>query len=178
MDAWVVGADAAGAVPLLAVDREGFDAVVAGFGEGAARWCAAHAFAGEAGRFLALPGVDGAPQAVLAGCDRRDALGALASLPLRLPPGRYALDPRGLPLDAGDAALGWALGAYRYTRYKKPAQPAARLVVDPATAARAGRLAEAAYTVRDLVNTPTELMGPAELAGAVRALAERHGAQV
>ena len=176
MDAWVIAADAAGAVPLIAVDRESFAEVTGSFGAGATRWCAANAFAGEAGRFLALPGADGAPQAVLAGCDRRDALGALASLPLRLPPGRYALDARGLALDAGDVALGWALGAYRFTRYKKPTQAAAQLVIDAATAGRASALAEAAYIVRDLVNTPSEHMGPAELAASVQALAARHGA--
>jgi len=176
MDAWVISDDAAGATPLLAVDREGFAAAAAALGEAAVRWCAANAFAGEPGRHLAIPDDDGGVRAVLAGCDRRDALFGLAALPVRLPEGRYALDARGLALDAGDVALGWALGAYQFTRYRKPARKPAQLVVDAASAARVAPLAEAVYRVRDLVNTPTEHMGPAELAGAVRALAERHGA--
>ena len=53
----------------------------------------------------------------------------------------------------------------------------AQLVIDAATAQRVTPMVEAVYAVRDLVNTPTEDMGPAELAGAVRALAERHGAE-
>lgn len=176
MDAWVISEHAGDAVPLLAVDRESFAATAATFGDAAVRWCAANGFAGEPGRHLALVDESGGVRAVLAGCDRRDALFGLATLPVRLPEGRYALDARGLALDAADVALGWALGAYQFTRYRKPARRPAQLAIDAATAARAAPLAEAIYHVRDLINTPTEHMGPAELAGAVRALAERHGA--
>ena len=177
MDAWVIAANAADATPLLGVDRENFEATVSTFGAEARRWCTANAFAGEAGRFLALPAADGGALAVLAGCDRRDPMFALASLPVRLPEGRYALDPSGgLALDGGDVALGWALGAYQFNRYRKPARAPAQLVIDAATAKRSAPMAEAIYHVRDLINTPTEDLGPVELAGAVRTLAERHGA--
>ena len=176
MDAWIMATDADGATPLLAVDRSNFGAIADLFGAQARRWCAANGFAGEAGRFVLIPGADGAPSAVLAGCDARDAIFGLATLPVRLPEGRYVLDPRGLALDAGDVALGWALGAYQFTRYKKASRVPAQLVVDPAVAQRAGMLARAAYQVRDLINTPTEDMGPAELADAIRVLAGQHRA--
>ncbi|MEO7877751.1 MAG: leucyl aminopeptidase family protein [Dokdonella sp.] len=174
MDAWTT--NAAASIPLIPVDRDRFAEIADAFGEEARRWCAAHAFAGEAGRFLALPGSDGTVQAVLAGCDPRDSMFALASLPSRLPEGVYSLDARGLGLDADDVALGWALGAYQFTRYKKPSRAPAQLSIDPATAARVASFANALNHVRDLINTPTEDMGPLELAGNVRALAERHGA--
>src|SRR5690606_32575233 len=92
MDAWIGDNDARTAVPLIAVDAQNVAAVASGFGEAARRWCDAQGFAGESGRFVLLPGADGAPQAVLAGCDARDALHALASLPTRLPAGSYRLD--------------------------------------------------------------------------------------
>src|SRR5215467_6116912 len=114
MHAWVDAADAACATPLLAVDKENLDAVCALFGPEVRRWCASHAFAGEPGRFVLVPGKDGTPAAVLAGCDRRDALYGLASLPLRLPEGDYLVDARGLSLDDAQVALGWALGAYQF----------------------------------------------------------------
>src|SRR5690606_8824896 len=41
-----------------------------------------------------------------------------------------------------------------------------------------GRQAEALFLVRDLINTPANDMGPAELAGAARDLGRRHGARV
>jgi leucyl aminopeptidase len=176
MHAWVDAADANAATPLLAVDKENLDAVCALFGPEVRRWCSAHAFAGEPGRFVLIPGKDGAPAAVLAGCDRRDALYGLSSLPLRLPEDDYALDPRGLALDEADVALGWALGSYQFTRYRKPTRKAARLAIDAATANAVRPIVEATFRVRDLVNTPTEDMGPAELANEVRDLAGRFGA--
>jgi len=176
MDAWIMATDADGATPLLAVDRSNFGAIADLFGAQTRRWCAANGFAGEAGRFVLIPGADGAPSAVLAGCDARDAIFGLATLPVRLPEGRYALDPRGLTLDAGDVALGWALGGYQFTRYKKATRAPAQLVVDPTVAQRVEMLARAAYQVRDLINTPTEDMGPVELADAIRTLAKEHGA--
>ena len=176
MHAWVDAAEAQSATPLLAVDKDNLDAVCALFGAEVRRWCAAHAFAGEAGRFVLVPGADGTPAAVLAGCDRRDALYGLASLPLRLPEGDYVVDARGLVLDEADVALGWALGSYQFDRYRKASRKPARLAVDKAIAHATMPLVEAIWRVRTLVNTPTEHMGPVELAAEVRDLADRHGA--
>ena len=39
------------------------------------------------------------------------------------------------------------------------------------------RIAENVFLARDLVNTPPNDMGPAELAAAARALAKKHGAK-
>ncbi|MGH8174551.1 MAG: leucyl aminopeptidase family protein [Rhodanobacteraceae bacterium] len=176
MEAWVDAANASEAIPLLAVDKENLDAVCALFGPEVRRWCKAHAFAGESGRYVLVPGKDGAPAAVLAGCDRRDPLFCLASLPLRLPEGDYSIDSRGLALDATHVALGWALGSYQFDRYRKASRKPARLVVDARTANDATPMSDAIRTVRDLINTPTEDLGPAELCAEVRRLAERHGA--
>jgi leucyl aminopeptidase len=176
MHAWVDAADAEAATPLLAVDKGNLDAVCALFGPEARRWCTAHAFAGEAGRFVLVPDKDGTPAAVLAGCDQRDGLFALASLPLRLPEGDYRIDARGLALDDADIALGWALGGYQFDRYRKATRKPARLVVDKSVAQAASPMAEAIARVRSLINTPTEDMGPSELAAEVRDLAGRYGA--
>ncbi len=176
MHAWIDAAEAKSAIPLLAVDKDNLDAVCALFGPETRRWCAANGFAGEAGRFVLVPDSDGTPAAVLAGCDRRDALFALASLPLRLPEGDYVVDARGLALDPADVALGWALGSYQFDRYRKATRKPARLAVEKSVASATLPMVEAIFRVRTLVNTPTEDMGPAELTGEVRALAERHGA--
>jgi len=177
MDAWIVTDSATDATPLVAVDRDRFAAIADALGAHVRRWCAAQDFAGEAGRFIALPGPDGGVAAVLAGCNANDGVFALAWLPQRLPAGRYALDTRGLAIDAADFALGWALGAYQFTRYRKPSRALAQLCVDTALAARIAPLAQAVYRVRDLVNTPTEDLGPEQLADAMRTLAAEHGAQ-
>jgi leucyl aminopeptidase len=175
MPAWIDAASARSATPLIAVDKDTLDAVCTAIGADARRWCAANGFAGESGRFVLVPGNDGAPT-VLAGCDARDSLFGFSSLPLRLPEGDYALDARGLALDRAEVALGWALGAYQFDRYRKPARAPARLVVDAATAKSVQPLVDAAFRVRTLVNTPTEDMGPEQLAAEVRDLAGRFGA--
>ncbi|MBN8728370.1 MAG: leucyl aminopeptidase family protein [Xanthomonadales bacterium] len=177
MNAWLSPSEAAAAVPLIAVDADHLARLADGMGEPVRHWCAANAFAGVAGEVLPLPAGDGGVEAILAGCNPADPLRALAHLPLRLPAGgAYRLDSRGLALDAEQVALGWALGAYRFGRYRDGRAPA-RLLLEPAVAGRARAMAEAVYHVRDLVNTPTEDLGPAELADEVRALAGRHGAE-
>jgi leucyl aminopeptidase len=178
MPAWTDAASARSATPLIAVDKDTLDATCAALGSDSRvrRWCASNGFAGESGRFVLVPGMDGTPAAVLAGCEARDALFGLSSLPLRLPEGDYVLDERGLALDRADVALGWALGAYQFDRYRKPPRAPARLVVDAATAASVQPIVDAAFRVRSLVNTPTEDMGPAELAAEVGDLARRSGA--
>ena len=176
MHAWIDPAHANAATPLLAVDKEAFAAVCELFGPEVRRWCATHGFAGESGRFVLVPGKQGEAAAVLAGCDRRDSLFGLASLPLRLPEGDYALDARGVALDAAQVALGWALGGYQFDRYRKPSRAPAQLVVDEETARSVSAMADATQLVRDLINTPTEDLGPEQLAAEVHRLAERHGA--
>ena len=60
--------------------------------------------------------------------------------------------------------LGWGFGCYRFDRYKANKRAPARLVAD-AFDAEALDLLAACVQVRDLVNTPTEHMGPDELGG-------------
>lgn len=81
--------------------------------------------------------------------------------------------------DATMAAVGWGLGTYRYQRYKRNGNGHASLVW-PANAdrTRAEHLIEAHTLVRDLINTPTEDMGPDALAANVKQVARAFGAKV
>ncbi|MEP6882735.1 MAG: leucyl aminopeptidase family protein [Dokdonella sp.] len=175
MDAWISADAAAIPTPLIAMDTKGFDTLITALGEDARRWCLANDFSGENGRFLGLPSSGEKDAIMLVGCNANGGVFALSSLPRRLPPGNYVLDPRGLALDPAQSALGWALGAYCFTRYRKANREAARLVVDDAIRAQISSLGEATRLVRDLINTPTQDMGPADLAGAVSDLARSHG---
>ena len=71
--------------------------------------------------------------------------------------------------DQRAAALGWALGAYQFTRYRAATRAPASLAVPAADLAPLQQLIDATALVRDLVNTPTEDMGPEQLADAVQA---------
>jgi leucyl aminopeptidase len=165
------------AVPLVAVDRGGLEAVLARQPPRVRQWATSTGFAAEPGTVLLVPDADGAAQLALAGVvDPADPL-ALAPAPFGLPPGDYRLhDTEGLRIAAGDALLGWGLGAYQFTRYRKPPRAPARLVLhgDAAPQSEAFALLKASTLVRDLVNTPTEDMGPDELEAVARRLARAY----
>jgi len=75
-------------------------------------------------------------------------------------------------------ALGWLLGSYQYTSYKRaPRGPATLVAPEGIDAPRVEALAEGMRLARDLINTPAEDMGPPDLEGAVRDLGTAHGAQ-
>ena len=96
---------------------------------------------------------------------------------MALPPGDWQVDGD-LDADVRDALqLGWGLGAYRYTRFRAAPRAPARLVLDTLDDETADVLA-ACLRVRDLVNTPTEHLGPDELEQVVCEIAERHGASI
>ena len=174
MSALIETRRAAQAIPLTAVSKATLRSVADKLGKSAANWIAASGFDAAPGTFCLLPDAQGNAKRVLTGVAAADDLYALASLPLRLPEGSYRLDDSGIALDPERAALGWGFGAYQFTRYRKAPRTPAKLAVDGAVLrAVEGRLA-ASTRVRDLVNTPTEDLGPAELAAEVKSLAEAH----
>ena len=139
-------------------------------------WVAAVGFKAEPGTFAFLPGKGGRPSAVLAAPVEGESVWAFAGLPMALPEGTYVLDPEGSD-SATEAALGWALGSYAFTKYKKPKRSPAILVwPTKADQREVEHLAQGVFLARDLINTPAEDMGPEHLADAVLAVAKRHAA--
>ena len=166
------------AVPVLATDAQHFKAHAAVLPAEQRRWLSTLRFEGAADTHALLPGADGSLAAVWAGV--RDAAHpfALSALPKSLPPGAYRLAEGGLSIDVQAAALSWELGAYTFDLYKPARREPARLMLPSSAAASRGLLLAAAIaSTRDLVNTPAEHMGPAELAEAVRMVAKQHGAR-
>ena len=73
--------------------------------------------------------------------------------------------------------MSWELGGYRFNLYKPAKRAPATLWLQPGVDAERGlAMAAAIAATRDLVNTPAEHMGPAELSGAAKALAKQYGA--
>ena len=128
-----------------------------------------------------LPAADGKLAGVLFGIEKpgegdidRFRPGQLSG---QLPPGTYRF--ANAPHDARLAALAFALGAYQFTRYRKADTRKVHLVVpDGVDGDDLSRIVEGVTLCRDLTNTPSNDMGPAELEAAGRAFARRHGAKV
>ena len=129
---------------------------------------AASGFTGAAQQIALLPGPEGLAGAVLGlGAAHPHAFGGLAH---GLPAGsQWHLADASL---AHDAVLGWGLGAYRF----RPGRAVARLRPPPGQEAALAEL-RATLRARDLINTPANALGPAELADAVAAVAAAHGAR-
>src|SRR5580704_9700241 len=122
-------------------------------------------FEPKAGRHLLLPGPDGGLMGVLFGLENgeeksKDLLRP-GALPTLLPAGTYRF--ANAPHDARLAALAFALGSYRFARYRKAEDKEMRLELLPGLdGADLTRIAEAVGLARDLINTPANDMGPAE----------------
>jgi leucyl aminopeptidase len=178
--ATLLAVDGPDTVALTPVTKAGLADWLAAQSPAVASWVKAVGFTGEAGSTVFLPGPDGAVARVLAGVSAVDDLWAFAGLPASLPAGSYRIDAALDARAATRAALGWALGSYRFSRYRKPPEKGFATLVWPAEADRGEveRAATATWLVRDLVNTPACDMGPAELAQAAQDLAAEFDAAV
>jgi leucyl aminopeptidase len=152
---------------------------------GATRAAAALAsFTGKAGELALVPTPEGAVERVLFGLgEHRQSAMAWRAPAARLPAGDYEIAMPGggaLPPRADDVALAWALGTYRFDRYKRERGAAApRLLAPPgADLARVSALAAACALARDMVNTPANDMGPLQIETIACEIAEAHGARV
>src|ERR1700753_3295762 len=165
------------AVSIVAVDASSWTRVAQRFGKNVVEWLKTTEFRGAPGQSALLPDGKGGVGVVLAGVGDVNDRYALSSLPMSLPAGTYQLSDEGAKLDAESAAYGWALGAYRFTRYKRTPREAATLLIDRATLRAIEPPLKAVMKVRDLVNTPTEDMGPQHLSAEIKNLAAEHGAR-
>ena len=143
------------------------------------QWVRAAGFTAKAGSTCLVPNGNGGLAQVLVGIEDGLDRWSMASLPTSLPKGDYRLADEVDGAEADAACFAWAIGGYRFQRYKKRNGDLARLVW-PAGADRAAirRMVTAMTLARDLINTPAEDMGPPHLAAAARAVAKAHKAKV
>jgi leucyl aminopeptidase len=161
--------------PLHVVTREGFATWRDAQPAPVQAWLAAQLFDASAGSAQSWADAGGHLAGAVIGIgDPLDAY-SWSHAPTALPAGDWRI---ATPLDA-DAQralqLGWGLGCYRFDRYKAGKRAPSRLV-DEAFDAETFDVLAACARVRDLVNTPTEHMGPDELEAVARELATTHGA--
>ncbi|MEX2128096.1 MAG: leucyl aminopeptidase family protein [Xanthobacteraceae bacterium] len=169
------------AKPIWCVDVETWPALRDRLPPAARAFADAAGFKPETDSHLLLPGDNGAIGGVLFSLDKPSERPRNPFLPGKLatilPAGTWRFESL-LP-DPRLAALAFALGAYRFTRYRK-SDPKDLLLELPAgvDGAELTRVIEAVHFVRDLVNTPSNDCGPAEIEATARVLAEKFGASV
>jgi leucyl aminopeptidase len=139
------------------------------------KWIEQTEFEAKSGSFTLIPDAAGEVDVVLMGIGQETDIWKWAALPEKLPDGVYRLDASVSEVDTDKVVLGWALGAYRFDRYKKIDRSSATLVwPDDCDRRYIESAATATFFVRDLINTPASDKGPEELAQAGIDLFAKH----
>jgi leucyl aminopeptidase len=150
-----------------------------------ATWLAANGFKAAPGELCLLPGTDGGIAAAVAGIGTVEATRRqrfmLAKVVDQLPAGAWRLSGNLSTAERTEYAFGWLMSAYRFDRYRPDRKATDRaMLICPSglDAAALLAMAEGEALTRDLINTPAQDMGPAELEASARDLAARFDATV
>ena len=142
-------------------------------------WLEMSGFTGQPNSHCLIPSADAELACVLVGQPTKFDTWTLGALAQSLPAQKYELANSLSAEDATKLCLGWTLGQYRFTRYKRTDANALPELAFPdnvdqhyITAA-----AEATYLVRDLINTPALDMNPEALAAEAQKVAKRFSAK-
>jgi leucyl aminopeptidase len=181
MHAAFVTQDDDAAVPIWFVSASDWQELRQSLDPQAVAYADACGFEPKAGKHVLLPAQNGGVAGVVFAIEGREEKfrdpflpGLLAEL---LPTGTYRF--ANSPHDARLAALAFALGSYRFNRYRGGTPKHVQLLLpDGIDGEDISRIADGVALARDLINTPANDMGPTELEAATRNLAARHGASV
>ncbi|MFZ2316145.1 MAG: leucyl aminopeptidase family protein [Gammaproteobacteria bacterium] len=159
-------------IPLVLTTPSTYESWLAQQSKTTQQWLNTSKFRPDVGATRFIPTAEAGVSFVVCCVAEQPSLWRVGHLPLALPAGTYSLDIED-PLYES-YALGWGLGAYQFTRYKKAQRLPAQLVL--ANPKQIADMVESIYLVRDLINTPTEDMGPSELAQVAKNLAAEFNA--
>lgn len=142
-------------------------------------WIKASGFKGNAGAHLMVPDAKGRPSVILVGVSEPISMWDLAALPATLVAGNYTLSGVTKTVDVEKIALGWLLGCHRFALHKKHEEANTKLCLQSKiNLAEIKVMAESIALSRDLITTPAEDLGPAELAKAIQKLGKKYKANV
>ena len=128
-------------------------------------WLQANHFKGENDKWLLLPSEDGALSEVIFVCDTPEKRFSGAHLATALPAGNYVFNREALTSTAlCQLALSWGLAQYQFKRYRRAEESAKPCLHIEETERLACQWLDVITVVRDLINTPTEDLGPEQLA--------------
>jgi len=177
--------DAAAARPLWLVAEGDLAAWLAKQDEATRAWLTALRFRAERHQVTCIARPDGSVSGAVLGLGELGSIGTLepwhiAGAVDRLPGGPWRIETPLSAEAATAAALGWALGSYRFERYRsKPKAAASAVLVPPQLAdmAYVRRAAAAIAMARDFINMPAADLSPERLADEALALARANGAE-
>jgi len=180
--------DAKDAIPVVLLEKDEFDGWFDVQIESVKRWLrlsGKNQF--KAGQFLSVPGAS--DEDIFAFCleEKPNSPFCICSLFQSLPNGTYLLKSANDSQlkNSNEAAFSWALGAYKFDRYKTQSESERsserhKLLVWPegCDKAHVENASTSTYMVRDLISTPAQDMGPQHLEEVCRDLSEEFGADL
>jgi leucyl aminopeptidase len=171
---------ATGSVPIRPLRKTEFTRWLSEASPAEKRWVESTRFEIDGGKHRLIPGREGGLGEVLLGLADEPSPWDWAGLPAELPAGAFHVVGSLAGKDADAAALGFALGAYRFERLRKSSEKELARLAWPETCnrKRVQSAAGATFLVRDLINAPASDMGPAELAAAAEEVGKKYGGRV
>lgn len=166
------------AIPIHVVTPSSFQGWLETQSQPTVKWLKGVGYRAKPGEVRLIPGRNAELGSVVISIGAAHEPWGYASLPTMLPKQhRYAMASDFSADQATAAALGWALGCYSFTRYRKKNEGFAALVwPKQADQTKVTALAQGFALCRNLINTPASDMGPEELVAAGNVIAKQHGA--
>lgn len=141
-------------------------------------WAKAANFKAKPASVCLVPNEAGQLQQVLLGIESRKDFWSFGALPTKLPAGDYQISAEIGADQYQQYLMAWGLGCYQFSRYKSDPEPLqVRCVVpEKIDIQPLITMVESIHWVRDLVNTPTDDLGPSEYAKIIADFASEVGA--
>ena len=175
--------DNANACPIYLIKTEEFKLWLETEKSHVKNWIYASKFLASSGDVCLVPDSLGNIEKVLVGLGdentRKRTRFVLGGVIKRIPNLKYKLVSKHPDLEVKEHYLGWLLSQYHFSKYRNQVQ-INPMLVSPTMfdGARTEKIAQGEALTRDLINTPTNNMGPSELEQSIKSLAELHGASV
>ena len=161
-------------IPIVPLEETAYPLWIKEQSDFVVHWLSANHFNPKTGHSCLIPDQHGNLQAVILGIKNLTDHWALARGIEHLPAGHYHVEGSLRPFLF---YLAWGLAQYRFTRYKAREHIEKYLVLPHQIDLKTMNAhCDAIYSVRDLINTPTEDMGPQDLSTALQLLAKKHRA--
>ena len=151
--------------------------------DAALAWIDANGWSAGLGEYCAIPDGNGTVSKVVLGygdgpARQRNRFGVVKSISA-LPLGAYEISTKLAEPDAREISLAWMLASYHFDTYKKGGGDFPALIAPTNIDAKTiGAIAAGEALTRDLINTPSSDMGPAELETAAKTLGDAYNGQL
>ena len=167
-------------IPIHTIVKKDFERWVKKQNNTVKNWVNVTNFSAKPGTVCYIGNQNGGVQTLLLGINGPEDVWSLGFLPTVLKAGIYSIEKQYNSNLNNLAAIAWGLGHYRFSHYlsEKINYEAKLLLPDNCEYDHIENTIKASYLIRDLINTPTEDLGPAQLADVACILADEFGAKV